>query len=101
MFGKRIIKLFIISKNNIKFTYQNIVYFMKAISLQLDDKIFADTENLLKNKKISRNKYINEALAYYNAFNERQDLAKQLKYESKLVGKHSLEIAQELNELDD
>jgi hypothetical protein len=58
---------------------------MKNLSLKLQDNIFADTEKILTQIKMPRNKYINEALAFYNRMKKRQMLAKQLELESQMA----------------
>ena len=42
----------------------------KAISLKIEDQIFDKTEELISGLKISRNKYINDALENYNRMEE-------------------------------
>ena len=39
---------------------------MKTLSLKLDEIVYEETEQLLKKIKKPRNRYINEALQYYN-----------------------------------
>ena len=68
---------------------------MKTLSLKLDDTVFAETENVLQYAKKSRNRYINEALEFYNKFQRRQMLAAQLERESKLVGEESAAVMHE------
>lgn len=65
---------------------------MKTLSLKLDDQIFSEAEALIEKSKTSRNRYINEAVAYYNQFNQRQLLEKQLAFESSLVKEDSMNI---------
>ena len=60
---------------------------MKAISLKLEQSIFEDTERILSQKAISRNKYINEALEFYNKIQKRELIEKKLKVESDLSKK--------------
>ena len=60
---------------------------MKAISLKLEQSIFEDTERILSQKPISRNKYINEALEFYNKIQKRELIEKKLKVESDLSKK--------------
>lgn len=62
---------------------------MKKISIELDDTIFGETEKILSKIKKPRNKYINEALEYYNRLQRRMYLEKILKIESDLVSKES------------
>jgi len=45
---------------------------MKTVSLKIDDSIFGETEKILSNIKTSRNKYINEAIDYYNQVQRHQ-----------------------------
>jgi len=56
---------------------------MKTISLKLDENIFFNTENLLKTVKLSRNRYINEAIFYFNNIQQKLQLEKALAAESK------------------
>jgi hypothetical protein len=79
----------------LKYTY------MQNLSLKLDETIFKETEKLLKKFKVPRNRYINEAIAFYNEIQKRKLLAKQLEKESKLVSKDSLEVLEDFELLDD
>lgn len=73
---------------------------MKTVSLKIDESIFGETEKILSQIKISRNRYINEAIDYYNNAQKRQVLEKQLKAESELVKKESMSILSEFEKLD-
>ncbi len=73
---------------------------MKTISLKIDDSIFGETENILISIKKPRNRYINDALEYYNAAQKRLLLQKKLHFESKLVSESSLEVLKEFEKLD-
>ena len=73
---------------------------MKTLSLKLDDNIFQDVEKVLANMKMPRNRYINEAIEYYNKLQRRKQIQAQLAYESKLVGEHNLEILKEFEGID-
>ena len=73
---------------------------MKTISLKLDDSIFGDTEKILTKIKKSRNRYINEAIEYYNRFQRRKILEKKLKKESEIVKKDSMTVLKEFEEID-
>lgn len=68
---------------------------MKTISLKLDESVFGDTENILEKVKKSRNRYINEALDFYNKHQRRLLLEKRLKIESELVSADSMEVLSE------
>ncbi len=74
---------------------------MKTLSLKLDENIFNETEVILVKVKKSRNRYINEAVDYYNKMQKRGLLAGRLKAESKLVGKETLNILSEFEMLND
>lgn len=73
---------------------------MKTVSLKIDDSIFGETENILSRIKIPRNRYINEALEYYNKFQRRQILEKRLKSDSDLVKKDSIKILKDFEKID-
>lgn len=73
---------------------------MKTVSLKIDELIFGETEKILSQIKISRNRYINEAIDYYNKAQKRQVLEKQLKAESELVKKESMSILSEFEKMD-
>lgn len=60
---------------------------MKAVSLKLEQVIFDDTERIVAQRTISRNKYINEALEFYNKIQKRDLIEKKLKAESTLSKK--------------
>lgn len=73
---------------------------MKTISLKIDDSIFGETEYLLLSIKKPRNRYINDALQYYNTVQKRILLQKQLHFESKLVSESSMEVLKEFELID-
>lgn len=74
---------------------------MKNISLKLEDKIFQETEKIVAKVKKSRNRYINEAIEFYNGLHKRRLLSKQLSKESKMVAKDSLLVLAEFEKLSD
>ena len=74
---------------------------MKTLSLKLDDNIFNETEIVLTKVKKSRNRYINEAVDYYNRINKRNLIARKLAKESRLVKKESLMVLSEFEALQD
>lgn len=74
---------------------------MKTLSLKLDDNIFNETEDLLSKVKKSRNRYINEAVDYYNRINKRNLIARKLAKESGIVKKESLKVLAEFEVLQD
>jgi predicted transcriptional regulator len=65
---------------------------MKNISLKLDDDIFAETEAISKDLDMARNRYINEAVARYNAEMKREILRTQIKRESEITRNESMEV---------
>ena len=73
---------------------------MKSISLKLDEPVFIETEKILESLHRPRNRYINDALAYYNRINRRKLLAKALAAESELVANDSLCILREFEEIE-
>lgn len=74
---------------------------MKTLSLKLDDNIFNETEDLLTKVKKSRNRYINEAVDYYNRINKRNLIARKLAKESRLVKRESQTVLSEFESLHD
>ena len=73
---------------------------MKTLSLKLDDSVLSETENVISHIKKSRNRYINEALDYYNKIQKRKLLASKLEKESKLVREDSLKVLHEFEVID-
>jgi hypothetical protein len=73
---------------------------MKTVSLKIDDSIFGETEKILSRIKKPRNRYINEAIEYYNGLQRRLILEKRLKRESELVNKDSLSILKDFEGID-
>ena len=73
---------------------------MKTVSLKLDDSIYGETEKILSRIKIPRNRYINEALRFYNKVQRRQLLEKRLKSDSDLVKSESINVLKEFENID-
>ena len=73
---------------------------MKTISLKIDNSIFGETEKILSRMKKPRNRYINEAIDYYNRLQRRLMIEKQLKKESDLVKSDSMLVLKEFEEVD-
>ncbi len=72
---------------------------MKTVSLKIDESIFGETEKILTIMKKPRNRYINEAIDYYNKFQKRVILEKKLKMESELVSQDSLAVLNDFEQL--
>ena len=73
---------------------------MKTVSLKIDDSIFGETEKILSGMKKPRNRYINEAIDYYNRLQRRLIIEKKLKSESELVKGDSMYVLKEFEEID-
>lgn len=73
---------------------------MKTVSLKIDDSIFGETEKILSRIKIPRNRYINEALEFYNKVQRRQFLEKSLKNDSDLVKSESITVLKDFERID-
>ena len=73
---------------------------MKTVSLKIDDSIFVETEKILSRMKKPRNRYINEAIDYYNRLQKRLIIEKRLKKESELVEADSMSVLKEFEEID-
>jgi len=73
---------------------------MKTVSLKIDDSIFGETEKILARIKKPRNRYINEALEYYNRLQKRLILEKKLEKESELVKMDSMSVLKEFEDID-
>jgi hypothetical protein len=73
---------------------------MKTVSLKIDDSIFVETEKILSRTSISRNRYINDAIEYYNKVQKREILEKKLNVESNLVKKDSINILIDFEKFD-
>ncbi len=74
---------------------------MKTVSLKIDDSVFGETEKILSGIKMPRNRYINEAIAYYNKVQKRQLLEKRLKTESVLVREDSMKVLKDFENISD
>jgi hypothetical protein len=69
--------------------------------LKLLEQILQETDSLLEHLKTSRNKYINEAIEFYNHYQKRKLIEAQIAAESKLVSKDSLNILHEFEKIVD
>ncbi|PRZ00952.1 hypothetical protein [Marinilabilia salmonicolor] len=73
---------------------------MKTVSLKIDDSIFGETEKILSRIKKPRNRYINEALDYYNKVQRKNILEKKLRKESEIVKSDSMSALKDFEEID-
>ena len=73
---------------------------MKTVSLKIDDSIFGETEKILSKINKPRNRYINDAIDYYNRIQRRTIIEKKLKKESNLVKTDSMDVLKDFEEID-
>jgi predicted transcriptional regulator len=73
----------------------------KALSLKLREDVFEQVEQITRRVHIPRNTYINRALHFYNAYNRRKLLKRQLLKESRMVRDESLIVLHEFENLQD
>jgi len=74
---------------------------MKNLSLKMDEVIFHETEKITSKINKNRNRYINEAVEFYNLLQKRRILSKQLQKESKKVQEESMKVLAEFEKLRD
>jgi hypothetical protein len=72
---------------------------MKTVSLKIDDSIFGETEKILSKINKPRNRYINDALDFYNRFQKRTIIEQKLKKESDLVKTDSMSVLKDFEEI--
>lgn len=73
---------------------------MKTVSLNIDDSIFGETEKILSTIKKPRNRYINEAIEYYNRYQKKLILEKKFKFESERGRKESMKVLKEFEAIE-
>ena len=73
----------------------------KALSLKLREDVFERVEKITRQARIPHNTYINRALDFYNAYNERKLLRRQLQKESLMVREDSLRVLRDFEKLED
>ena len=74
---------------------------MKTLSLKLDDNVFEETEKVVSELNLARNRYINEAVEFYNLLQKRKIISRQLQKESKIVQEESMKVLGEFDNLID
>ena len=67
---------------------------------ELYNKFFGETEKILSRLNKPRNRYINEAIEFYNKIHRKQILEKKLKKESGLVKSDSMSVLKDFEEID-
>jgi len=73
---------------------------MKNLSLKIDDNIFEETERILTKINKPRNRYINEAINFYNKVQHRELLKKALERESYIVKEDSMDVLKDFEDID-
>ncbi len=73
----------------------------KLLSLKMDDKIFEETENVLKKLHLPRNAYINQAVNFYNRCQKRFIIKKKLKKEVKSLREDTQKFLKSFELLED
>jgi hypothetical protein len=74
---------------------------MKNLSLKMDDVVFQETERITTKISKNRNRYINEAVEFYNLLQKRRIISRQLQKESKIVQEESMKVLAEFEKLKD
>ena len=74
---------------------------MKNLSLKMDDTVFNETERITAKIRKTRNRYINEAVEFYNLLQKRKMISHQLQKESKIVQEESMKVLAEFEKLQD
>ena len=72
---------------------------MKNLSLKMDDSVFQETEKILIKINKNRNRYINEAVDFYNLLQKRKLLSRQLQNESRIVQQESMKVLAEFEKI--
>jgi hypothetical protein len=73
---------------------------MKVISLHIDNRIFLETEHIVSRLEKSRNRYINDAIDFYNKQQKRLLLEKRLYKESDLIRDESMQVLRDFEEFE-
>jgi len=73
---------------------------MKVLSLKIEESIFEETEKILSRLKKPRNRYINEAIDYYNKIQRKKILEYKLIKESNIVREDSMNTLKDFEEID-
>lgn len=65
----------------------------------MDDTIFKETERITAKISKNRNRYINEAVQFYNLLQRRKLLSHQLQKESRIVREESMKVLAQFEKL--
>ncbi len=72
---------------------------MKNLSLKMDDIIYNETEKITAQISKNRNRYINEAVQFYNILQKRKIISRQLQKESRMVREESMKVLADFEKL--
>ncbi len=72
---------------------------MKTVSLKIDDPVFRETEKIRSRTKKPRNRYINEALEFYNRYQRRLMMETKLEKESEMVKDESMSVLRDFEDI--
>ena len=72
---------------------------MKNLSLKMDEITFNETEKIISKMSKNRNRYINDAVAFYNILQKRRIISRELKKESKIVQEESMKVLTEFDHI--
>ena len=67
----------------------------------MDDSVFKETERITARISKNRNRYINEAVQFYNLLQKRKLISHQLQKESKIVQEESMKVLAQFEKLQD
>lgn len=73
----------------------------KVLSLKLAPHIYEESEEIIMRLAVPRNRYINDALQFYNSWNKRKLMQTKLHKESRHSGHESLAMLEEFESLED
>lgn len=73
----------------------------KALSLKLDDRLFEETESLLRKVRVPRNAYINQAVALFNRLQKRRLVKKRLRQDARLLQEETKRFIRDFELLED
>lgn len=73
----------------------------KLLSLKMDERIFLETERVLKKIRLPRNAYINRAVEFYNRFQSKMLTKTRLKKDVALLKMDTKEFLEKFELLDD
>lgn len=74
---------------------------MKNLSLKMDDIVFDETEKITAKISKNRNRYINDAVEFYNLLQRRKIISGQLQKDSKIVQEESMKVLEEFEKIQD